>query len=169
MLCHHLRGLQESETPPEHSGNDSDGGAHRTKIQDSETPKWLLRELLRLLNPTFPPAALALHELAASRDVTDADCACLAQCLWGLAREIVPRASVPDEEVLERSRPFLAWLLTRSTIAREDARRELSVVLQKTKGDEGKERRREGGKNCSFCITMASTCMEMFLQVHAVR
>lgn len=146
MLCYHLGNLQQGRIPPKHIAKTNDGVAEHTKVQDSETPEWLLRELLRLLNPTFPPAALALHELAAVRDVTDADCACLAQCLWGLAREIVPRASVPDREVLERSRPFLTWLLTRSTTAREDARHEVSVVLQKAKGDEGKE----GRNDCSF-------------------
>lgn len=83
--------------------NSADNITDRTKIQDEYTPKWLLREIMRLLNPTFPPAALALHELALNRDVTDADCACLAQCLWGLAREIVPRATVPDKQV----RPML--------------------------------------------------------------
>lgn len=35
------------------------------------------------------------------------------------------------KQVLERSRPFLTWLLTRSTTAREDTRRLVSVNSQK--------------------------------------
>lgn len=83
---------------------------------------------MALLSPRFPPAALALHQLGEAEDVTDAECACLVQCLWGLAREMVSRA-VADERVLESSRTFLSWLVSRASTSREDAQRERSREL----------------------------------------
>ena len=56
------------------------------------------------------------------------ECACLAQSLWGLAREMVPPA-VDDANVLENSRTFLSWLVTRAATSREDAERERSREL----------------------------------------
>ena len=84
-----------------------------------DTIGWLLRELMVLLCPRFPPAALALT----FADVTEAECACVAQCLWSLAREVVP-SSVPDGAVFEHARPVLAWLMSRSANAQEDARKD---------------------------------------------
>lgn len=99
-----------------------------------------MRELIDLLSPQFPPAALALHHFVEAGGATEADCACLAQCLWGLAREIVPK-TVADESVFEHARTFMAWLVSRSATAREDAKRELSVrkaaALKEGRGGEG--------------------------------
>lgn len=83
---------------------------------------------MALLSPRFPPAALALHQLGAAEDVTDAECACLVQCLWGLAREMVP-GEVPDKRVLESSRTFLSWLVSRASASRANAQRERSREL----------------------------------------
>lgn len=83
---------------------------------------------MALLSPRFPPAALALHQLSTEEDVTDAECACLVQCLWGLAREMVPK-SVPDGAVLESSRTFLSWLVSRASTSRQDVQRDLSREL----------------------------------------
>lgn len=75
------------------------------------------------MSPSFPPVALALHQLRDQKGLTEAECACLVQCLWGLAREVVPR-DVRDECVLEHSRTFLAWLVSRATDARDYAKKE---------------------------------------------
>lgn len=87
-------------------------------------------ELMSLMSPSFPPVALALHQLRDAKGVTEAECACLVQCIWGLAREMVPR-DVQDRCVLEHSRTFLAWLSSRATDARECSKRaearELSI------------------------------------------
>lgn len=83
---------------------------------------------MALLSPRFPPAALALHQLGEAEDVTDAECACLVQCLWGLAREMVP-GEVADGRVLESSRTFLSWLVSRASASRGDAQRERSREL----------------------------------------
>ncbi|CAN0464304.1 unnamed protein product, partial [Ectocarpus sp. 12 AP-2014] len=87
-----------------------------------------MSELMSLLSPRFPPAALALVQLAEAEDVTEAECACLVQCLWGLMREMVP-SHVPDNLVLENSRTFLSWLLAHARDARDTATKQRSKEL----------------------------------------
>ena len=70
VLCTHLRNAQEDE---------------------ENTTGWMMGELMSLMSPSFPPVALALHQLRDAKGVTEAECACLVQCIWGLAREMVPR------------------------------------------------------------------------------
>lgn len=84
---------------------------------------WVMRELVSLMSPSFPPAALALHQLLENDGVTEAECACLIQCLWGIARLVIPR-KVEDRRVLEHSNTLLAWLVSRATTARDYAQRE---------------------------------------------
>ncbi|CAN0069959.1 unnamed protein product, partial [Scytosiphon promiscuus] len=124
MLCDHVRKLQEMAYEGMRDYRDVDDDDEK----DDRSLGWLLRELMALLSPRFPPAALALSQLAEAEDVTDAECACLVQCLWGLAREMVP-ASVADESVLENSRAFLSWLVSRASTARDDADKELAREL----------------------------------------
>lgn len=50
---------------------DEDGGDDGDD-DDDDSVGWLLRELMALLCPRFPPAALALHQLGEADDVTDA-------------------------------------------------------------------------------------------------
>ena len=108
MLLRHLRGVQ------------AEGDEEEDEEEGKDTTDWLMRELLSLMNPSFPPVALALHQLRDSEGVTEAECACLIQCLWGLVREIVPR-DVRDNCVLEHSRAFLMWLLSRAASSKEYA------------------------------------------------
>eukprot|EP00752_Nemacystus_decipiens_P013348 g11818.t1 len=145
MLCEHLRELQrQNEEAYSYGGSNSSSGSDYDydddddddydydddddDDDDDDTEGWLQRELMALLSPRFPPAALALQQLVAADDVTDAECACVAQILWGLAREMAP-PSVADANVLENSRAFLSWLVTRAATAREDAERERSRQL----------------------------------------
>ena len=106
VLLGHLRKVQNEvdEDEDEEDGKDS--------------TDWLMRELLSLMSPSFPPVALALHQLRDEASVTEAECACLIQCLWGLAREIVPR-NVVDKRVLEHSRMFLMWLMSRAASSKD--------------------------------------------------
>lgn len=106
VLLGHLRKVQNEvdEDEDEEDGKDS--------------TDWLMRELLSLMSPSFPPVALALHQLRDEASVTEAECACLIQCLWGLAREIVPR-NVVDKRVLEHSRTFLMWLMSRAASSKD--------------------------------------------------
>lgn len=102
-------------------------------LEERDTAGWLMQELTALLCPRFSPAALALFPTG--NMMTDAERACLAQCLWGLMREIVP-SSVPDRSVFEHARPVLAWLLSRSSNAREDAKKDAyrQASIQKRAG-----------------------------------
>lgn len=102
VLCTHLRDVEED---------------------NGDTTVWLMGELMSLMSPSFPPVALVLYQLRDQKDLTEAECACLVQCLWGLAREVVPR-DVRDECVLEHFRTFLAWLVSRATDARDCAKKE---------------------------------------------
>lgn len=83
---------------------------------------------MALLSPRFPPAALSLSQLGEGEDITDAECACLVQCLWGLAREMVP-GGLADTRVLESSRTFLSWLVSRASASRADTQKERSREL----------------------------------------
>lgn len=116
MLLNHLREVEEEwcEDEDEEEGKD--------------TTDWLMRELLSLMSPSFPPVALALHQLRDVGGVTEAECACLLQCLWGLVREIVPR-DVLDRCVLEHSRTFLTWLLSRSASSRDYVKKQSARAL----------------------------------------
>lgn len=96
--------------------------------ESKNTTDWLMRELLSLMNPSFPPVALALHQLRDGHGVTEAECACLLQCLWGLVRETVPR-DVLDNCVLEHSRTFLMWLLSRSASSRDYVKKQSARTL----------------------------------------
>lgn len=98
---------------------------HLSSVDNDEEnlTDWLMGELMSLMSPSFPPVALALHQLRDQSGLTEAECACLVQCLWGIAREVVPR-DVRDGCVLEHSRTFLAWLVSRAADARDYARRE---------------------------------------------
>lgn len=62
---------------------------------------------MALLSPRLTPAALTLHQLTRRGGRDGRECDSLAQSLWGLAREIVPK-SVPDAPVLESSRTFFS-------------------------------------------------------------
>lgn len=66
MLCDHVRKLQLKAYEQPVDYEDEDGG------DDDGSLGWLLRELMALLSPRFPPAALALHQLAEAADITDA-------------------------------------------------------------------------------------------------
>lgn len=113
MLLNHLRRVKEEWDEDEERKNTTD---------------WLMRELLSLMNPSFPPVALALHQLRDGERVTEAECACLLQCLWGLVRETVPR-DVLDNCVLEHSRTFLMWILSRSASSREYVKKQSARAL----------------------------------------
>lgn len=67
MLCDHVRKLQLMAYEDRMHYGDEDGGG-----DDESSLGWLLRELMGLLSPRFPPAALALHQLAEAQDITDA-------------------------------------------------------------------------------------------------
>ncbi|CAM9170968.1 unnamed protein product, partial [Laminaria digitata] len=96
--------------------------------EGKDTTHWLMRELLSLMSPSFPPVALALHQLRDHAGVTEAECACLLQCLWGLTREIVPR-EVIDRCVLEHSRTFLTWLLSRAASSKDYVKKQSARAL----------------------------------------
>lgn len=117
-LCQHLRKL------PEDSVGSCTSDGYTGEYGDNEMLRWVMKALMTLLTPGFPPAALALDQLSRALYVTEADCACLTQCLWGLAREVVPRPYVPDKRVFEDARGFLAWLVYHAQEQRSTRRQE---------------------------------------------
>ena len=83
MLCEHIRGLQLLDDLyfDTGSGDGSSGSSDSSDDDDDDddddndaynTSIWLQRELMALLTPRFPPAALALDQLIDAEDVTDA-------------------------------------------------------------------------------------------------
>lgn len=76
MLCEHLRELQQEDGGYIYGGDSSSyAGSNDSSTGDDDyddTPGWLQRELMALLSPRFPPAALALQQLMEADDVTDA-------------------------------------------------------------------------------------------------
>lgn len=122
------RPLSALAAPPGPTLDAARSTQHSHRGGGGETVGWLLREIMALLNPRFPPAALCLDMLAEGKMVTDAECACLVQCLWGLAREMVP-AGLADTRVLESSRTFLSWLVSRASSSRADTQRTRSREL----------------------------------------
>lgn len=117
MLCDNLDDIR-GDIPNSYNDDngDQDGG---------DGMGWLMREVMTLLNPRFPPAALALERMS-NNCTTPAERACIVQCLWGLMRAIVP-VDVANQSVLEHSRAFIGWLVSRSAASRETAQKEFSV------------------------------------------
>lgn len=128
---------------------------HLGSVEDDEEnlTDWLMGELMSLMSPSFPPVALALHQLRDQSGLTEAECACLVQCIWGMAREVVPR-DVRDGCVLEHSRTFLAWLVSRATEARDYARREgvRELSIKKAAADKGASSPEDGTDSLSPCM-----------------
>eukprot|EP00903_Cladosiphon_okamuranus_P014066 g13074.t1 len=128
MLCDHVQELQRMGRGYCSTRHFHRGGVSGDDNGDGEMVGWLMRELMALLSPRFPPAALCLDMLGEGELVTDAECACLVQCLWGLAREMVP-GGLADMRVLEGSRTLFSWLVSRASSSRADAQRERAREL----------------------------------------